>query len=224
MKFDWNYYITRLLSRCDNKNLREDANNIISEFNLLEGQMVEGLRDPSTLEYGLWLSDRKITSSLEYSLISKSLSRETIVEESLGMEMFNNVFEIKDNELEFYKVAGDSLIKVTIQIIDGVKYIVTQEIYQNINGLLEIIFSRYSDIGNDFSYYKKEINKSLKEIGNSNLFILNVKTIDTIINAIKLLPDKEEKKDYVVDNYIYSKIANDVYFNIDSLNSKVKKK
>ena len=230
MKFDWNYYITRLLSRSDNKSLNEEANNIISKFNLLEGQMVEGLRDPSTLEYGLWLSNRNTSSSLEYSTISKSLSRETIVEESLGMEMLNNVFEIKDNWIEFFKVNEDSLIKVTIQKIDEKKYVVTQEIYLNINELLEIIFSRYSDIGNNFSYYKNEIAKSLKEIGNKNLFSLDVKTIDTIIETIRLLPDKKivrnivQKTDIDDEDNIYSEIAKDVYYNIESLNSKVKRR
>ncbi len=223
MKFDWNYYITRLLARSDSQNLKRDANTIISEFNLLEGQMVEGFRDPSTLEYGLWLSDRKTSSYLEYSPISKSLNRGTIVEESLGMEIFNNIFEIKDNEIEIYKVLGDSLLKIVIKIIDG-KYIVIEDIYQNISGLLEIIFSKYSDSSNEFSYYKKEINNSLKEIGNSALFTMDVKTIDTIIKAIRLLPDKEDIKEYTGTDNIYSDIKENIYYYIESLNSKVKRK
>ncbi len=212
MKFDWNYYVGRLLSRSDNKNLKENTSNIISDFGLLEGQMVEGLRDPSTLEYGLWLSNRSVNSSLEYSTFSESLSRGTIVEESLGMQMLNNVFEIKDNWIEFFKVVEDSLIKVTIQKINEKECIVTQEMYLNINELLGVIFSRYS------------------EIGNSNLFILDVKTIDTIIKVIRLLPDKKivknivQKDDEENKNSIYSKIAEDLYYSMESLNSKVKRK
>ena len=224
MKFDWNYYITKLLSRSDSQILKNEAENIIEKFNLLEGQMVEGLRDPSTLEYGLWLSDRNTSSYFEYSTISKSLSRGTIVEESIGMEMFDNIFEIKDDEVVFYKISGDSLIRVMVKkYIKDKCFIVNTKAYQNINYLLEIIFSKYAEVGNGYSYYKNEIANSLKEIGNSSLFTLDVKTIDTIIKAIKLLPDKEEEKNYVSDDNIYSEIAEQVYYNIE-LNSKVKKK
>ena len=227
MNFDWNYYITRLLSRSDSQNLKRDANIIIENFNLLEGQMVEGLRDPSTLEYGLWLSDRNTSSYLEYSPISKSLNRGTIVEESLGMEMFNNVFEIGENGLEFFKVYEGSLVKVMVQKICEKQYKVTLEIYEDINELLEIIFGKFSETSNNFSYYKNEVIKGLKEIGNSSLFTLDVKTIDTII---KVLPDKTISKNVIKkieldgENNIYLEIAKDIYANIERLNSKVKRK
>ena len=116
MKFDWSYYIGNLLKRSDAEDtaLNAYAGKVVQSFDLLDGEFIYGLRDLSIPEHGYWLVNNGVDSLLDYNKDTKTLSRSVVVKDDFDSRIYHNVFATKNDTLEYFKVYGDSLVKVKI--------------------------------------------------------------------------------------------------------------
>ena len=191
MKFDWSYYIDTLLKRSDKEdvNLRTYASLIVEKFDLLDGEFIYGLRELSTPEYGYWLVNNGVDSLLDYSKDTKTLNRSVVVKDNVDSRLYNNVFDIKKSSLEYFKVYGNSLVKVKIIAIPDLK--ATIEIYNDVVELLNTVIKNFKaeDVEREWQYYNKTVHENLKIIGNARLFDIDIRTLNTILDSLKLIPD-----------------------------------
>ena len=191
MKFDWNYYIANLLKRSDaeDTDLNAYAGKAVQSFDLLDGEFIYGLRELSTPEYGYWLVNNGVDSLLDYSKDTKTLSRSVVVKDNVDSRLYNNVFDIKKSSLEYFKVYGNSLVKVKIMANPDLKANI--EIYNDVVELLNTVIKNFKveDVEREWQYYDKVIHENLKKIGNARLFDIDVRTLNTILDSLKLIPD-----------------------------------
>ena len=191
MKFDWNYYIANLLKRSDaeDTDLNAYAGKAVQSFDLLDGEFIYGLRELSTPEYGYWLVNNGVDSLLDYNKDTKTLSRSVVVNDNFDSRIYHNVFATKNDTLEYFKVYGDSLVKVKITSVPDLKANI--EIYNDVVELLNTVIKNFKveDVEREWQYYDKVIHENLKKIGNARLFDIDVRTLNTILDSLKLIPD-----------------------------------
>ena len=191
MKFDWSYYIDTLLKRSakEDVNLRTYASLIVEKFDLLDGEFIYGLRELSTPEYGYWLVNNGVDSLLDYSKDTKTLNRSVVVKDNVDSKLYNNVFDIKKSSLEYFKVYGNSLVKVKIMATPDLKANI--EIYNDVVELLNTVIKNFKaeDVEREWQYYNKAVHENLKIIGNARLFDIDIRTLNTILDSLKLIPD-----------------------------------
>ncbi len=210
MKFDWSYYINNLLKRSDEEevNLKNYASLIVEKFDLLDGEFIYGLRELSTPEYGYWLVNNGVDSLLDYSKDTKTLSRSVVVKDNVDSRLYNNVFDIKNNISEYFKVYDNSLVKVTMiaspNLNASPSLILNIRIYKDVIELLNTVIRNFKseNVEREWQYYDKIVHENLKKIGNARLFDIDVRTLNTILNSLKLKPDIKLEYDEVsnVDN------------------------
>lgn len=205
MKFDWSYYINNLLKRSDEEevNLKNYASLIVEKFDLLDGEFIYGLRELSTPEYGYWLVNNGIDSLLDYSKDTKTLSRSVVVKDNVDSRLYNNVFDIKNNISEYFKVYDNSLVKVTMiaspNLNASPSLILNIRIYKDVIELLNTVIRNFKseNVEREWQYYDKIVHENLKKIGNARLFDIDVRTLNTILNSLKLTPDIKLEYDEV---------------------------
>ena len=201
MKFDWSYYINNLLKGSDGEDTDlsayagENAGKIVQSFDLLDGEFIYGLRDLSIPEHGYWLVNNGIDSLLNYNKDTKTLSRSVVVNADFDSRIYNNVFNIKNNISEYFKVYDNSLVKVTMiaspNLNAAPSLILNIRIYKDVIELLNTVIRNFKgeDVKREWQYYNKIVHENLKKIGNAKLFDIDIETLNTILDSLKLIPD-----------------------------------
>ena len=228
MKYDWKYYIDILLKR-NNGNLK-NSYNIIEKFDLLDDYKVEGRRDPSTPEYGFWITNGSVRGLLEYLDYNQTLNKSNIIEENIGMDNYDNVFSISKDKINIFKVKGDSLVKIVISLNNN-KLEVNTEVYNNIASFFAIILETLKGknektIENNLEYFDSDtktmverVRQGLMKYGNIKIYSVDFETISYMLKLANILPDAT----YHDDDIDYDKIE-DIKNNLDDkINFNLKK-
>ena len=232
MKFDWSYYIGNLLKRSDAEDvyLKKYAGEIVQNFALLDGEFIYGLRDLSIPEHGYWLVNNGVDSLLDYNNDTKTLSRSVVINDNFDSRIYNNVFNIKNNISEYFKVYDNSLVKVTMiaspNLNASPSLILNIRIYKDVIELLNTVIRNFKgeDVEREWKYYNKIVHENLKKIGNVKLFDIDIETLNTILNSLKLIPDTAVEYKIVSIYKIEGSISELINEKIQEKLSKVKTK